>query len=206
MASTGGVGSEAQRVLAFWFGPLDPQGRASASASARWWKKDATFDEEIRTSFGGLHAQLAGGECSDWLATPRGRMAYVIVLDQFSRNMFRGSGQSFATDERALVAVEEGIALGHDRALAFDERGFFYMPFMHSEKLDKQDRAVALFSAWREELQGAEREHVAGMVRYAERHRDIISRFGRFPHRNALLGRASTGEEQAFLAQPGSSF
>lgn len=171
-------------VLTFWF--ADPD---------RAWRKDPAFDEEIRRRFGDLHAAVVRGEHEAWRTTPRGALAYVIVLDQFSRNLYRGDPRAFAADAQARAAAAEAVAAGHDQALTTAERGFLYMPFMHSEALADQDRAVALFRP----LGGASLE-------FAERHRDIVARFGRFPHRNAVLGRASTPEEAAFLTQPGSSF
>lgn len=171
-------------VLRFWF--ADPD---------RWWVKDPAFDAEIRDRFGALHAAIERGEHEAWLDTPRGALAYVIVLDQFSRNIFRGTPGMFAADARALAATNAAIARGHDAALSPQERGFLYMPLMHSEALADQDRSVALFGALG-----------TGQLDYAERHRDIVRRFGRFPHRNAILGRASTPEELEFLTQPGSSF
>lgn len=171
-------------VLAFWF--ADPQ---------RWWKKDAAFDAEIRDRFSKLHDAVERDECEDWLDTPRGTLAYVVVLDQFSRNMFRGSARMYEGDARALAVARRAIDRGIDGSLSRDERMFLYMPFMHSEDVADQERCVALFGAGLQE-----------MLRYAEAHRDIIRRFGRFPHRNALLGRQSTAEELEFLKQPGSSF
>jgi uncharacterized protein (DUF924 family) len=171
-------------VLAFWL-----------ADSARWWKKDPAFDAEVRNRFLALHEAIDRGEREDWLETPRGALAYVIVLDQFSRNMFRGSARSFASDARARAGARRAVERGDDRALSVDERTFLYMPFMHSENLADQDRACALFAAARPD-----------QARYAELHRDIIRRFARFPHRNAVLGRTSTPEEEEFLKQPGSSF
>ena len=193
-------------MLRFWFGVLDQEGRAGAEQKARWWRKDAAFDELIRDRFGALHEAVSAGERDGWLASPRGRLAFVIVLDQLSRNMFRGSGRMHAGDARALEVAREGVELGVDRQLAHDERGLFYMPFMHSESLADQDRCVELFSSWGGELSGPLRAQVAGLLTFAEKHRDIVRRFGRFPHRNALLGRESTPEEAEFLSQPGSSF
>jgi uncharacterized protein (DUF924 family) len=171
-------------VLSFWF----------ADAS-RWFKKDRAFDAEIRERFGALHEALERGEHEAWLDSPRGALAYVIVLDQFSRNMFRGTARSFASDARALKAACAALDRGFDRELSPPERGFLYMPLMHSEALADQERCVELFRP-----EGAER------LRYAEMHRDIVRRFGRFPHRNEILGRPSTPEEIEFLKQPGSSF
>jgi uncharacterized protein (DUF924 family) len=196
----GDVGFE--EVLSFWFGPLDERGQADQAHVARWWRKDAAFDAEVRARFGTLHQAVLRGEHEDWLATSRGRLAYLLVLDQFSRNMFRDSPRAFAADERALAVALEGIAAGMDRAIGTQERGFFYMPLMHSERLDAQDRCVELMKAWTREPGGGG----DGTLRYAEQHRDIIRRFGRFPHRNLVLRRTSTDEELEFLRQPGSSF
>ena len=193
-------------VLGFWFGSLDADGCADSEHSARWWKKDTAVDEEISRRFGDLHRAIRAGELDDWLAEPRGRLAQVIVLDQFSRNMFRGKPASFASDERALEIALEGLDRGDDRGLPRDQRFFLYMPLMHSEKLAMQDRMVALFEALLAEAPPALREKTAGFVKYAGMHRDIIRRFGRFPHRNAILDRTSSPEEVAFLEQPGSSF
>ncbi|MGH7438930.1 MAG: DUF924 family protein [Polyangiaceae bacterium] len=171
-------------VLTFWF--VDP---------ARWWRKDPAFDDEIRGRFLGLHEAVRRGEREDWRETPRGALAYVIVLDQFSRNMFRGSSGSFESDAQALAAARGALDRAFDRGLSADERQFLYMPFMHSEEIADQDRCVALFASEAPES-----------LSFAEKHRDIIRRFGRFPHRNALLGRQSTTMELEFLRQPGSSF
>jgi uncharacterized protein (DUF924 family) len=193
-------------VLAFWLGPLDAEGRADQDHAARWYRKDPEFDEEIRRRFSATYEAVAGGGREEWLKSPRGRLAYIVVLDQFSRNLFRGSEKAFAHDERARAAALEGVAQKVDRQLALDERGFFYMPLMHAEDRATQDRCVQLFSSWHDELTGKAEEKIAGMLDYAERHRSIVRRFGRFPHRNAVLGRASTPEEAEFLTQKGSAF
>ncbi len=172
-------------VLSFWMS--DP---------ARWWKKDPAFDEQIRERFLALHEAIDRGEHEGWLDTPRGALAYVIVLDQFSRNMFRESPRAFASDPRARAATKRALERGDDRALPVDERVFLYMPLMHSEDLADQERSVELFGA----LGAAEQ------LRFAQVHRDIVRRFGRFPHRNGPLGRTSTPEEIEFLKGPGSSF
>lgn len=172
-------------VIAFWF-----------EDDKRWWKKDPAFDAEIREHFGALHQAIEADEREDWLQTARGALAYVIVLDQFSRNMFRDTGRMFASDARALRAAKNAIDAGHDQALSKSERGFLYMPLMHSEALADQERCIELFAA----------NDSPNSVKFAQMHRDIVQRFGRFPHRNALLGRESTDEEREFLQQPGSSF
>jgi len=197
---------EHEQVLEFWFGELTADGRADAVHAQRWWKKDPAFDALIRERFGGLYAAVVGDAREAWLEEPRGTLAYVITIDQFSRNMFRDSPRMFEHDARALRAALGGIDHGFDRKLALDERGFLYMPLMHSEDRAQQDRCVALFEAFRDELEGEARARVAGSVDYAKRHREIVARFGRFPHRNQVLGRTVTAEEMEFLTQPGSSF
>lgn len=195
-----------ERVLEFWFGALDARGVASEAKSRAWFEKNESFDREIEQRFGALHDELARGEKDEWLSSARGALAAVIVLDQLSRNMFRNTKRMFAFDPRALAIASTLVERGQDRKLAFSERIFVYMPFMHSERLEDQDRCVALFQALRDEHVGELRELCQYNLGYAERHRDIIRRFGRFPHRNALLGRESTPEELEFLKQPGSSF
>ena len=195
-----------EAVLDFWFGELDDEGNADKAHIERWFTSDPAFDAECRARFSDLHEAVAAGEREAWLEAPRGRLAYVIVLDQLSRNMFRGTAKMFAYDARSLRAAEAGVAAGEDRRLAFAERGFLYMPLMHAEDAAAQARCVALFEALRDEVSGERRRRAAMSLDFAEQHRAIIERFGRFPHRNATLGRASTPEELAFLEQPGSSF
>jgi uncharacterized protein (DUF924 family) len=160
----------------------------------RWWSSGRRLDDEIRRRFASIHAEIMTGEHEDWRATPAGALAYILVLDQFSRNLFRGDARAFASDDRALAAAREAVDRGDDAALPAADRSFVYMPFMHSEQLADQERSLALFGASRD------------CLRAAERHREIIQRFGRFPHRNAVLGRPSTPDELAFLTEPGSSF
>ncbi|HKP56393.1 MAG TPA: DUF924 family protein [Polyangiales bacterium] len=193
-------------VLWFWLGDLDGDGLAEQGVAQRWWRKDAALDQEIHAKFEATWQAIMAGDREAWLRGPHSRLAYVIVLDQFSRNMFRGSAQAFAGDERALAAAAEGVERGMDRMLHGHERVFFYMPYMHSEQLAMQDRALELFSAQRDQVQGRAFDAISGNVDFARRHRDVIVRFGRFPHRNAAVGRESTPEEVAFLKQPGSSF
>lgn len=192
-----------ENVLRFWFGELTELGADDAHQRS-WFSKDEAFDAKIREAFLEEHRAITRGEREEWLSTPRGRLAYVIVLDQFSRNMFRGTPETFATDLKALDAAKAGIDAGEDSALAVDERVFLYMPLMHSEEIADQNRCVDLFSA----LAAAhpEKARIARNVTFAKAHRDIIVRFGRFPHRNEILGRSSTSEEQAFLKEPNSSF
>ncbi len=196
----------ASEILAFWLGELDADGLATPATFERWWKKDPAFDDEIRRRFGAEHAAVAAGRREAWRTTPRGRLAEVVVLDQFSRNLFRDTARMFAWDATALALAGQSVSLGDESALATDERVFLYMPWMHSESLRDQERCLELFEGLAGSRTGAARARVEGNLRFARAHRDVIARFGRFPHRNALLGRASTPEELAFLAQPGSSF
>lgn len=197
---------EARAVLDFWFGELDADGLADAAHASRWWKADPDFDAEIRKRFGALHADVGRGGRREWLATPRGRLAHVIVLDQFSRNLFRGDPRSWALDSRALEEAVEGIDRGDDDVLAPHERAFLYMPLMHAEDRASQERCVALFAARESESTGRVREAMAHNRGFAERHQAVVERFGRFPHRNEILGRTSTGDEVAFLAETPGGF
>jgi uncharacterized protein (DUF924 family) len=160
-----------------------------------WFTKNPAFDEEIRARFLPLYERAARGELETWLREPANCLALVIVLDQFPRNLFRGSARAFAADALALQAARHAVSQRFDRGLSADERSFLYLPFEHSESLADQERACELMQPLGGEVYD-----------YAVRHRQIIGRFGRFPHRNAALGRDSTPEEIAFLKQPGSSF
>jgi uncharacterized protein (DUF924 family) len=198
--------ADPEDILSFWFGELDSLGRAAKACQDRWWSKDPALDTQIRQQFGPTHAALLRGELNSWLEDPRTRLAYIVVLDQFSRNMFRDSAAAFANDPLALLAAVTGIDAGMHRQLQLDERGIFYMPLMHSEELAIQERCVALFLELANEVTGSARASMLSRVGFAERHRDIVRKFGRFPHRNAVLGRKSTPEELEFLEGPGSSF
>jgi len=166
-----------------------------AAGPHRWFKKDAAFDAEIATRFMGVVDAATRGDLDDWAETAEGALALLIVLDQFPRNLFRGSQRAFATDAKARETARLAIANGFDRALEPDHRQFVYLPFMHSESLEDQDLSVALY-----ETLGLEEQ-----LRYAHIHRDVVRRFGRFPHRNAALGRETTTEEAEFLANGGFS-
>lgn len=189
---------QAAEVLAFWFG--EPGSPGHGRSRREWFAKDADFDARIRQRFFALHASAALGECDRWAATPQGLLALVVVLDQFSRNLYRDDPRAFAQDERALSAARLMLDRRWDTTLLPVERLFAYLPFEHAEDLAEQDRCVALMGA----LEAF--EETRGMVTWAEKHRVIVRRFGRFPHRNAALGRASTADEEAFLKEPGSRF
>jgi uncharacterized protein (DUF924 family) len=193
-------------VLLFWFGSLDAQGLAAAETMKRWFQKDPAFDQEVKDRFLSLYESIVRGEQAAWLRTVRGRLATVIVLDQFSRNMFRDTKAMYAADDLALASARGLVDDGAHLHLPNAERSFCYMPFMHSEALPDQEQCVALFERMLEGTTGVVRERVELNVRYARAHLDVVARFGRFPHRNAILGRTSTGDEVAFLKEPGSAF
>lgn len=189
---------QAGQVLAFWFG--EPGSPECGRSRREWFAKDADFDAGIRRRFLALHASAALGECDRWAGEPPGLLALIVVLDQFSRNLYRDDPRAFAQDERALSAARLMVERRWDESLLPVERLFAYLPFEHAEDLAEQDRCVALMGA----LEAF--EETRGMVTWAEKHRVIVRRFGRFPHRNEALGRASTPEEAAFLKEPGSRF
>lgn len=174
-------------ILRFWFEALEPK---------QWWSKDAALDALIAECYAPLLASAARCELHAWRATPRGRLAEVIVLDQFPRQIHRDTPQAFACDPLALALAQEAVARGGDAALTPIERVFLYLPYMHSESAAIQQVSVALY----------ERNGLPDNLDFARRHKAIVDRFGRYPHRNAILGRASTPEEIAFLAEPGSRF
>lgn len=177
----------ADSILNFWFQEIDP---------AMWWKKDVEFDQTIRDRFSTVHQQATQGELQSWRVSSHGRLAEVIVLDQFSRNLFRDLPLSFAYDGMALVLAQEAIQLGADQELSSTEKAFLYLPFMHSESLSIHQQAVDLFKQ-----PGLENNYD-----FELKHKRIIDRFGRYPHRNKILGRTSSEEELSFLQEPGSSF
>src|SRR4051812_25595160 len=184
----------AGEILVFWFGEKPHQPRDV------WFRKDEAFDREIRERFAAALAAGIAGAFGEWCMSAAGALARVVLLDQLPRNAFRGTREQFAGDPGALATAIDAIDRGFDGALDAHERSFLYMPFVHSERLDMQDRAVALFAALAAET------GVDAQLPWAHKHRDVIRRFGRFPHRNALLSRASTPEELQFLEQPGSRF
>ena len=189
----------ARQVLEFWY--LRPDQPGHGQPRREWFLKDPSFDAAIRRQFGGLiESALAGGH-REWDASPGGRLARILVLDQFTRNAFRDTPRAFAGDALALDAACALADQGLDRQLAPLQRWFAYMPFEHAEDLAAQERSVELFSRL-----CTEHPDLDGALHYARLHRDVIARFGRFPHRNAILGRPSTPEELAFLQQPGSGF
>lgn len=185
---------DARNVLDFWFGAED-------TARPEWFRKDAAFDAEIARRFGAQVERAMAGDLRDWDEHAPSALARVLLLDQFSRNIFRGTTRAFAGDALALAAARTMVQRGQDLELAAIPRSFVYLPFEHAEDRLAQEESVRLFTELASQASGMEET-----LDYALRHRDIVARFGRFPHRNAILGRISTPEEAAFLLQPGSGF
>ena len=179
--------SDIADVLTFWYEECAPKD---------WFQKDEAFDTALRDRFGALHERAGAGACDNWTDTADGALALILVLDQFSRNLYRDDPRAFAQDDKALAIARAAIAAGFDQQHPHERRVFFYIPFEHSERLEDQEEGIA----------HCERHGDQETLKYAIAHRDIIQRFGRFPHRNACLGRISTAEEVAFLQTPGSSF
>lgn len=174
-------------IIDFWFRQTEP---------AQWWTKDPAFDDLCRKQYLSLHRQANSGELAEWRQTPLGRLAEIIILDQFSRNMFRDTKQAFASDNLALCLSQWAITSGDDQKLTQQQRQFLYLPFMHSESASIHKQAIKLYASLDKEY-GYD---------FELKHKAIIDRFGRYPHRNAILGRQSSAEEIAFLEQPDSSF
>ncbi len=176
-----------QQVLDFWFKEIKPK---------QWWVKDETFDQLIRSRFLNLHQQACAGELSQWRDTPQGRLAEIIVLDQFSRNMFRDTPQAFASDAIALVLAQEALRVNAHDAFTQEQASFLYMPYMHSESIAIHKVAPQIF-----------KEHCSpDNYEFEIKHKTIIDRFSRYPHRNIILNRLSSDDEIEFLSRPGSSF
>lgn len=184
-------------VLEFWFSP---------QARSLWFEKDKAFDDEIRSRFGATVHEAQQGGLDAWQQSPEGSLALLILLDQFSRNIYRGEAKAFLGDARARAVADHAIAKGFDRQFDYDRQRFFYLPFEHGESEADQQRCIQLFTAALERAAPADRDEAVNQLDYAHRHRVIIERFGRFPHRNEALGRPHTEAEEAFLKQPNSSF
>ncbi|MBK8015013.1 MAG: DUF924 domain-containing protein [Deltaproteobacteria bacterium] len=204
------VDTSPQEICRFWFGELDADGRASLETEARWFNKDPQFDSRVRERFEPVFEAALDGALRAWGQEPMSALALILVLDQFSRNMFRGQAKMYSGDAIALQVAKEGLRAGFDAKMGFAERTFFRMPLMHSEVLADQEACVATFEAlartYRDAGQDALATAVEDTIKFAVAHRDIVAKWGRFPHRNAILGRTSTPEEVAFLGEPGSSF
>lgn len=194
-------------IHTFWFGTnaMDDAQIAQARSSL-WWSKDPVTDAAMRDRFSDTVAAAAEGRLDHWSVSPQGRLSLILLTDQFPRNIYRDTPRAFAFDAQAAAWCREGLQRDDHHRLRPIERVFFYLPLEHAESMEDQERGVALFTELQATVPPAQRPAFDSFLRFAERHRDIIRRFGRFPHRNAILGRASTPEEIAFLMEKGSSF
>lgn len=189
---------QVEEILHFWFG--QPDEPSYGKQLEFWFTKKSDFDQEVRTHFLKNYEQAVAGQLDHWQKSPKSCLALILLLDQFPRNMFRSTAQAFATDPQALSSAQHAVANGFDQKLLAVERWFIYLPFEHSENLEHQHQCVELFATLSNDPVSA------ATIDYALRHRSVIERFGRFPHRNKILGRATTPEEAEFLKQRGSSF
>lgn len=195
-----------ENVLDFWLGPPGSAAEVAERQRTLWFGKSAANDQEVAERFADTLLAATAGRLDHWAGTPRGRLALVIVLDQFPHHIHRNQPQSFATDPQALALSLSAVRAGEDRQLAAIERVFLYLPLEHAESNAMQDLSVSLFEKLAGGAAADERTLFDGFMDYAYQHRDVVARFGRFPHRNEILGRPSTAEEIAFLKQPGSRF
>ena len=194
-------------IREYWFGTALEDAAVTARERARlWWSKSPEVDDEIRRRFESCVIKAGSGELDNWASNPQDRLALILLTDQFPRSIYRDSARAFAFDTKALSLACDGIDAGFDVSLRPLEKVFFYLPLEHSESLVDQQRSVSLFQKLFNEAGPDEKPTFAEYLDFAVRHRDIISRFGRFPHRNEALGRISTPEELSFLQQPGSGF
>ena len=198
--------AEPESVLAFWFGSPGPSVEVAGRQRTLWFGKSPANDRVVTEHFVATLAAATAGELDHWAHTPRGRLALVIVLDQFPHHIFRDRPQAFATDPQALAQCLAALAADDDRHLTPIERVFLYLPLEHAESLAMQERAVSLYAQLAHGVAADEQALFNGFLDYARRHCDVVARFGRFPHRNEILGRASTPDEREFLKQPGSRF
>ncbi len=201
-----GMHQEAEHLLRYWLGTARADGALPPDRMRLWFGGEADTDRDLRMRFGAFHVEALTGDLDHLAESPRGRVALVIALDQLSRNLDRGTAEAYAGDEKALALAREAIAGGLDRNLAPVERAFLYMPLMHAEDVDAQNLSVECFRALEAAVPEDSREAYARFTDAAQRHRDVVMRFGRFPHRNVLLDRESTDEERRFLAGPGAPF
>lgn len=195
-----------KEVIEFWFGDIADDGSVAPETSQRWWKKDPDFDAEIANRFGPSIEAAERGALDDWLDDPQSALALVILLDQFTRNTRRDQAAMYAADAKARSVVRHCIGAGHPDRLRSMQVYFLWMPLMHSEALADQLECIERFEALAKNCEPGAVGAVKAGLDYAIKHKDIVERFGRFPHRNEILGRESTPEEQAFLQTPGSSF
>ena len=194
------------RILAFWFGPPGSASEIAERQRKLWFGKSPENDRAVIEGFAATLAAATAGRLDHWAHTPHGRLALVIVLDQFPHHVYRDQPQAFATDPQSLALSLDALESGDDSKLAPIERVFLYLPLEHAESLELQQRSVSLYEQLSREAAADERALFDGFLDYARKHREVVARFGRFPHRNEILGRASTPDEVEFLKQPGSRF
>lgn len=193
-------------IREYWFGALEDAAVTARERARLWWSKNPESDDEIRRRFESWVIKAGSGELDNWASNPQDRLALILLTDQFPRSIYRDLAKAFAFDSKALSLALTGIDAGFDAALRPLEKVFFYLPLEHSESLADQKRSVSLFQKLVDDASPDQKPTFAEYLDFAARHRDIISRFGRFPHRNKALGRISTSEELSFLQQPGSEF
>ncbi|MDQ7968832.1 MAG: DUF924 family protein [Oxalicibacterium faecigallinarum] len=195
-----------ESILTFWFGTSHDDATTAKAQASLWWSKNEHTDQEIHRRFESSTEAMGRGELDHWAESPRGLLAMVLLVDQFPRNMYRNLPEAFAFDTLALRWTLHALERGMDNHLRPIERVFLYLPLEHSESRADQQRSVFLFEQLLKDVPAEHKEVFSGFLDYAIRHRDVIDRFGRFPHRNRILARESTAEEVAFLKEPGSSF
>lgn len=200
------MAADFEEVLEFWFGTNQDDAAVCEEKSPLWWGKNENIDEAIAGRFGALVRSAIERELSGWTSTPRGRLALIILLDQLTRNINRDTPEAFAQDSYARRLCLEGVEIGDDRKLRLVERVFFYLPMEHAESIELQQKCVSHFEELLRSSPPSCRDKFKNFLDYALRHRDVIARFGRFPHRNVILDRTSTREEVEFLRLPTSSF
>jgi len=197
---------DCEELLEFWFGTAVDEAVVIAERSDLWWSKDPAHDRLCKERFADAMAAARADELDAWEASARGRLGLILLLDQIPRTLYRDSAEAFTSDEKARSMAAAGIGLRQDTDLRYCERVFFYLPFMHSEDLEDQEQSVALYRGLLTAAPSSLEELFSGNLDYAIAHRDVIQRFGRFPHRNAVLERESTEEELAYLAEHGAGF
>ncbi len=197
---------EAQKVLSFWIGELDSDGNVNDDARSRWFQKNPDFDQEIKQKFEPLVDRASQNQLREWQEESRSSAALVVLLDQFKRNLYRESAKAFESDPLALEVSVQSIQKGYDQELSIYERYFLYMPFMHSEDREVQKESLKLFESLVASSTNSQKKMFESVYEYAVRHKEIVDKFGRYPHRNSWIGRESTSEEIEFLKKKGSSF
>ncbi len=197
---------EIQRVLDFWFTDCQRDAPNIDARMDRWFGSDAALDEQIRVEFSGMLERAAAGELDSWSSSPTGRLALIILLDQFSRNIYRGTAQAYAQDHKSLKLCIEGTVDGAYKPLSPEQQLFFFMPLQHAESRKIQEKSVSVYQALAKRVSETLRETFNTSAHFAELHRDIIAEFGRFPHRNGVLGRENTAAEEEYLSGEAPSF